>query len=184
MGQTSRNIIRVQIRGPVFFASFRAILAILGIKEMFENIELFISGKASLKVEKSGLPTTRDLQVSVAGLLIKMANADNFLAAKEIKALIETLGKEFSLNDQEVGDLISIAEFMIKDSVRLDEFLATINDRFDKSQKRTLFSMIWKVMKADGLVTQSEAKLASALALQLNLNKEDILEAQKLTRAK
>jgi len=151
---------------------------------MFENLDIFLQGRASLNVEKTGLPTEKDLQIATTAILVQMAESDGNLAQQEITSLVNVLKREFKVSEEDAGHLINLADFMRKDKGKLDEFVALINERFEKSQKLTVFSMLWKIMQADGLISTTEATLAAELAGALKLSEEDVIRARDMANIK
>lgn len=147
---------------------------------MFENLDLFLTGESSLRVEKSGEPTAYDLQVATAVLLIHMGRKDDNLNSDEINSAVRSLVKQFQIGDTQAGGLLHTADLIQESPEKVSELMQVIDERFEKSQKITLIAEIWKTMKADGLVSRVEASFAAEVAQALNLDRDDILKAQEL----
>ncbi|MCB0323158.1 MAG: TerB family tellurite resistance protein [Bdellovibrionales bacterium] len=147
---------------------------------MFEKINQFLAGTASLGVESSGQPTARDLQIATAALLVKMAFVDERLADEEMKALVGNLNRQFHLSDTEAGDLLEVADYLRRDQAKLSELINLIHKRFEEAQRITIVAMLCRVMHADGVVTKLEAHLASEVAQSLKLSIAQIEAAQEM----
>lgn len=147
---------------------------------MFKNMDQFLQGAASLEVDVSGQLSQRELQISTAALLIRMAHADDKLTNGEIDAMVSTMDKLFVLQGNVAGDLLEVADFLRRDHAKLDDLLSLINAHFDTSQKQSIIAMLWKVMNADGFIDPFEANLAAEISLKLGLSVEEVKKAQSL----
>ncbi len=147
---------------------------------MFQNLDLFLRGASTLEVDISGQLSERELQICAAALLLQMAHVDENLTNGEIDVMVQTMDKQFVLQGNVAGDLLEVADFLRKDSNKLNELLRMVNDRFGASQKETIVAMLWKLMNADGSINYFEAHLAAEISSKLGLSVEQVKRAQAL----
>ena len=119
---------------------------------MLENLKDFIKGDTSLRVNKGGEPSSKDLQVATGVLLLEMAGADQDYAPEEVRTIFSTMEKQFNISDSETLDILESADQMRQQEGKFDEFVNVINENFSDKQKMLLLAMIWKVILADELV--------------------------------
>ncbi|MCB0337029.1 MAG: TerB family tellurite resistance protein [Bdellovibrionales bacterium] len=150
------------------------------IQMIFKNVLEFFRGMAPLSVDRDGVPTSHDLQVAAVALLIEMACVDDDFSAPEVESIAEILKVEFELNSVEVQDLIEIATYASGNPERVKDFIVSINDSFNSSQRQRILGLVWKVILSDGVVLQEETRLAMELRMKLNLTVEEAVRAQQI----
>ena len=149
---------------------------------MAETVEKFLDDKGFLRIDKSGNPATRDLCISTAALLVRMAMSDNILQDSELDSICRSLNRHFELTDAEAGDVIEVADFLVRDKSTVDNFIKLVNERLEKSQKITLVALLWKVMMADGLASEVEAHFAVDVTKALQLSNGDVVKAKRMVQ--
>ncbi len=119
------------------------------------------------------------VELATAALLVEMQRADlvsDTLDEAEIRAL---LARHFSLDDEAVSNLVSLANDRADQSVSLHEFTRLIHDRFDIAQKTTVVEMLWRVAFADGRVDAHEEHLVRKVADLLYLPQVAFIKAKE-----
>ncbi len=119
------------------------------------------------------------VELATAALLVEMQRADlvaDELDEAETRAL---LARHFSLDDEAVSNLISLANDRADRSVSLHEFTRLIHDRFDVAQKTTVVEMLWRVALADGRVDAHEEHLVRKVADLLYLPQVAFIKAKE-----
>lgn len=119
------------------------------------------------------------VELATAALLVEMQRAD--LVADELdEAEIRTLlARHFSLDDEAVSNLVSLANDRADRAVSLHEFTRLIHDRFDIAQKTTVVEMLWRVAFADGRVDAHEEHLVRKVADLLYLPQVAFIKAKE-----
>lgn len=147
---------------------------------MFEHAKEFFRGNASLKVEKSGEFSPRDLQVATAVILIDMACKDASLNQTELETIVQTMEAQFGLTPAQAADLLEIAVAASERRERFGEMIELINSHFDENQRQLVLACVWKVVLADGHADRFETEFATELRTRLNLPLERALMARKM----
>ncbi|MCO6430745.1 MAG: TerB family tellurite resistance protein [Deltaproteobacteria bacterium] len=146
---------------------------------MFENLKDLLS-HSTLTVDASGQPTSRDLRISVVVLLLSLANADGNLSSPEVGALCTSTFRKMGLEEHETGELMEVADFLVRDSAKLDSFLAALRDGFNSNQKQLLLALLWRIIMADQKVEKLEGIMAAEIRTKLGLSLEQGVRARKL----
>jgi uncharacterized tellurite resistance protein B-like protein len=119
------------------------------------------------------------VELATAALLVEMQRAD--LVADEIDEaeVRAVLARHFSLDDEAVSNLVSLANDRADRAVSLHEFTRLIHDRFDVAQKTTVVEMLWRVALADGRVDAHEEHLVRKVADLLYLPQVAFIKAKE-----
>ncbi|MDC0358629.1 TerB family tellurite resistance protein [Oligoflexia bacterium] len=147
---------------------------------MFERIGDFFRGQTSLKIDKNGSPTDKDLHIAAIVVLIEMACSDNEFLPEELDTIVEIMSHRFELPQNEVGELMEISKFLRKDGEKINEFISIVNECFDDNQRQMLLSMAWQVVTSDNHAHEDEVAFAAKLRKRLNLSLEQAVRAQQM----
>ncbi|MEX0900679.1 MAG: TerB family tellurite resistance protein [Gammaproteobacteria bacterium] len=144
---------------------------------MLDTLKRYFEGRlATAEHDDTGVDA---VELATAALLVEMQRADlvaDELDEAEIRAL---LARHFSLDDEAVSNLISLANDRADHAVSLHEFTRLIHDRFDTAQKTTVVEMLWRVAFADGRVDAHEEHLVRKVADLLYLPQVAFIKAKE-----
>jgi uncharacterized tellurite resistance protein B-like protein len=147
---------------------------------MFHKVKEFFAGKTSLEIDQSGEPTSKDIQIATAVLLLEMAGSDEDYAPEEVKTCFAVLERQFDIDDQETIDIFETADTLRRETGKIDEFVAKINEHFNDKQKQIVMAMIWRVIIADEVVDSYEQRFATQLRTRLQLTRKQAEDAKNL----
>ena len=147
---------------------------------MFENIKEFLN-QAELTIDVNGEPTSHDLKVAVMVLLTKLAHSDNDFNSEELQAISENLAIDFEISDSEIGEIIQIADFLVRDEAKVEQFITAIHDGFNSDQKQLIVSLLWKIVLSDEVINEAEVILVNNISKQIGLTLEQSVRARQLT---
>ncbi len=118
------------------------------------------------------------IRVATAVLLLEMAHADDQLHRLESSLVRKILQERFSLSDETLGDLMTLAESERRESLDLFQFSREINENFTKEEKLEVMAHLWRVVFVDGEMDPHEEALARQLATLLRLSHREMIEAK------
>ena len=118
------------------------------------------------------------LRIATCAILVEIANSDDEFTDDERVRIVEALSEKFDLSDDEAHELIEIAEERIKESIDIWGFTKTINEVFTEDQKISVLEAIWKVIYADGELSQHEDSLVHKLSYLLGLKHQQLIDAK------
>lgn len=124
----------------------------------------------------------RRLRIAAAALLLEIAHADDEFSAAERAQIEEALARHFDLDPSTVVELIELAEQERRQATDLFQFTSLVNRHYDEGQRMVLAELVWRVVYADGRLTQHESALARKLASLLELRPGYLAEARKRVR--
>lgn len=96
------------------------------------------------------------LRLATAVMLLEVMRADGDFAGAERRAVIDALRDEFALADDEIAQLVEMAERAARDATDWFEFTSHINDHFDMAAKVRMVELMWRVAYADGHLSDRE----------------------------
>ena len=90
------------------------------------------------------------LQLAAAVLLVEVMRADAGMDDAERRAVIATLQAEFALAEDQMAQLVELAEATARSAHDFHTFTSRINDSFGPEQKIRMVEAMWRVACADG----------------------------------
>lgn len=118
------------------------------------------------------------LQLACAALLIEIARADTSQDGVEITTLRSVIGKQFTLDESALDDLVQLAEVESDMATSLYEFTQLINDEFNADEKFQLMRWMWQVAYADGELDKYEEHLIRKLGDLLYIPHQQFIRAK------
>jgi uncharacterized tellurite resistance protein B-like protein len=140
------------------------------VKEMFQSGNFTYNERIFSDEQKT--------QIAATTLFIEIAKADSDFSTGEHDKIIEILKKYFSLNSEQVEELIALANEWIKGSVSLYEFTDIINKHFTQDEKYELVKNLWGIVYVDNVLDKYEEHLIRIISNNLNLSHRDMIAAK------
>ena len=93
---------------------------------------------------------SQNIDKTCTALIIEVALADKVFDESEVHLLKEMLLKAYTLEAEDIQDLIENAEKSVEESTSLYEYTREVNDNFDYESKLNLIDQLWRIAFADG----------------------------------
>ncbi|NOX16783.1 MAG: TerB family tellurite resistance protein [Chlorobi bacterium] len=120
----------------------------------------------------------KQFQIATCALFLELAYADDEFASEEKDLIINVMKKTFNLNDDEVNELIKLAEEQINNSVSIYEFTNIINEKFDSDQKYAIVENLWRLIFVDKKFHAYEDYFIHKIVNNLHLSHKDMIAAK------
>jgi uncharacterized tellurite resistance protein B-like protein len=139
----------------------------------------------SLFAKHSTMPSTpsvdpnRALKVAACALLLEMAYADDKFTTDERVRIEEIVAQHFALNAEATRELLEAADRERREATDLFQLTSVITRNYDEGQRLLLSELLWRVVYADGVLSEHEDYLAQKLAVLLDLRPGYLAEARK-----
>jgi uncharacterized tellurite resistance protein B-like protein len=147
---------------------------------MIDSIRTFFAKNAAPEAADAGPDAAqRRLRVAACALLLEMAHADADFSEAERRHIEEVVRVHFALDARTALELIALAEAERREAVGLHEFTSLITRHYDEGQRMVLAELLWRVVYADGTLSERESMLARRLASLLELRPGYLSEARK-----
>lgn len=150
---------------------------------MIEALKSFFARKAvpesSAHGAADGGGADQKLRVAACALLLEIAYADDVFTPEERAHLEDSVMRHFGLDVATAGELIAFADEERKAALDLFQFTSLIKEHYDEGQRLVLAEVLWRIVYADGRLTDREGALARRLAHLLDLPAGYLAEARK-----
>src|SRR5699024_1525528 len=88
------------------------------------------------------------LQLATAALLLEVARADQDVHSVELSTVEQVIARTFQLAENEVNELMQLAEEETRNATSDYPFTTLVNQGFDHADKVGLVEMLWEVAYA------------------------------------
>lgn len=146
---------------------------------MFDIVNDYIEGRITLEVDSLGNPSSRELKVATAFVLFELCRVDDSFARNELQTLLESFSQLFDCTDSETGEMMQVIEALGDKPELLSRFCETLRSNFGADQRRSLLSIVWRIILADGEVEVDETRYATRLRALLGLSMEQAILARQ-----
>lgn len=122
------------------------------------------------------------LQLATAVLLVEVMRAEPALGVAERRAVVAALRQKFALSEEEIGDLVALAEETARSANDFHQFTSALNEGFSQEQKIRIVENMWGVAFADGHLDAHENHLISKVAGLLHVTHGEYIAAKMRAR--
>lgn len=119
------------------------------------------------------------LQVAACALLLEIAYADQEFTDDERRHVEEIVTRHFDLDAESARELMSVADEARRQAFDLHQFTAEVARHYDEGQRMVLAELMWRIVHADGKLSEHETSLARKLAGLLELRPGYLAEARR-----
>ncbi|NKE64401.1 TerB family tellurite resistance protein [Ramlibacter sp. RBP-2] len=132
--------------------------------------------------ERSEAEQSHFLRLATAVLLVEVMRADPALGVAERRAVVAGLRAKFALSDQEIGELVALAEETARSANDFHQFTSALNEGFGQEQKIRIVENMWRVAFADGHLDAHENHVISKVAGLLHVTHGEYIAAKMRAR--
>ena len=108
-------------------------------------------------------------------LAYEVARADGNISDDELNSLLNEIEKITADVNKNPDEIFSLIKNYSENSVSFHEFIADINNDFNKEDKLELIQYLWDVAYADNVLDVNEERLIRRIANLINLKDLDVL---------
>lgn len=137
---------------------------------MLESLKAFFNRNAAPAAAGDAPDeATRRLHVAACALLLELAHADGEFAEAEQRHIEQALAGHLDLPEEQVRELITLAEKERSEAIDLHQFTSLIVRHYDEGQRLVLAEILWRVVLADGKLSEHEDSLMQKIGRLLDL---------------
>ena len=118
------------------------------------------------------------IPLAAAVLLLEVAHTDGEFHPAEEQLLGELLQEHFNVPDEDLDELLSLAEDARRNSVDLHQFTREINKNFTQPEKEQIIVAVWELVYADGRLDHFEEALMRQLGTLIGLSHRQLIEGK------
>jgi uncharacterized tellurite resistance protein B-like protein len=124
----------------------------------------------------------QNIDKTCTALIIEVALADKVFDESEVNLLKEMLLKAYTLEAEDIQDLIENAEKSVEESTSLYEYTREVNDNFDYESKLNLIDQLWRIAFADGHLDKYEEHVVRKIADLIHISHNDFIQSKLKNR--
>jgi uncharacterized tellurite resistance protein B-like protein len=117
-------------------------------------------------------------QLAAASLMVEVMVIDRHLDSAELSVIKQLLEQQFELDDDEISQLILLAQKEVDEATSLFQFTRLVNDHFDRSSKKHLMKSLWQVAFADTQLDKHEEAIIRRIAELIHLSHSDFIRSK------
>ena len=144
---------------------------------MLSSIKRFFESKISHSEDENS-SSIKKIDLACAALLIEVINSDNELDERELKEFIETLRESLSLSEEELSELVKLAESEANQATSLYEFTRLINDEYEYEEKVGLIENMWRIAFSDEQLDKYEEHLIRKISDLIYVSHSDFIKTK------
>ena len=136
-------------------------------------INIFRKNKKPKDVKSS---PSYEIELIGVVLAYEIARSDGDISESELSLLMEETKKIALKSNKTDAEILTIIETYSKNSVSFHEFIADINNEFNKEEKLSLISFLWDVAYADSKLDVDEERLIRRIADLIRIKDIEVLK--------
>ena len=145
---------------------------------MIDFVKKFFSANDAGSSQEAAGGSEHDIRVATCALFVEMANIDNEFGATERNHIVSMLTGEYGLSDDYADELTGLAREELDGSIDLWRFTNLINQNYSKEEKTQIIELIWRLVYADGHLSEHENYLIHKLGKMLRFTHRELIEAK------
>lgn len=150
---------------------------------MLNKLSRFIERHLQPAGGSSPVLSDHQKQLAVAALLVEVAMADHQFSEAEMNNLAAILERKFSLSNDELTELISLAKNETNHATSLHQFTQLINQYCTTEEKFKLMKAMWEMAYADGNLDKYEDYIIRKVADLIYVPHTEFIRAKSLVKA-
>jgi uncharacterized tellurite resistance protein B-like protein len=120
----------------------------------------------------------KTIELATAVLMIEISLADDHIQEEERNVIKIVLSDHFKLSNEEINELIDLAENEVNHAVSLYEFTRLLNDALSMSDKINIIESLWHVAYADAVLDKYEEYYIRKIADLLYISHSDYIQTK------
>lgn len=120
----------------------------------------------------------KTIELATAVLMIEISLADDHIQDEERNVIKTILSDHFKLSEEEINELIDLAENEVNHAVSLYEFTRLLNDALSISDKINIIESLWHVAYADTVLDKYEEYYIRKIADLLYISHSDYIQTK------
>jgi len=149
---------------------------------MLNSIKSFFEEKLQQKENQTDSPAVSKTDLACAALLIEVINSDHELDDRETEAFLEVLQSSLDIPEDDLKEMVRLAEAQAHQATSLYEFTRLINDEYDYNQKLKLVENMWRIAFSDKELDKYEEHLIRKVSELIYVSHSDFIKTKLTAR--
>ena len=148
---------------------------------MLSSIRAFFDQKLADPPSPDNLIASKT-QLACAALFIEVMKADYELDDREKSELVSLLQSSLNIQEEDIQELMRLAQEEADQATSLYEFTRLINDEYSYSQKVQLVQSMWRIAFSDEQIDMYEEHLIRKVSDLIYVSHTDFIKAKIIAR--
>ncbi len=149
---------------------------------MLNSIKSFFEDKLSKSDSDENSSSVSSTDLASAALLIEVINSDHELDERETEEFLEVLQSSLDIPEEDLNEIVRLAEEQAHQATSLYEFTRLINDEYDYQQKLQLIGNMWRIAFSDKELDKYEEHLIRKVSELIYVSHSDFIKAKLQVR--
>lgn len=145
---------------------------------MFLALKQFFEDKLFISAEQAAPQKDKRIELASAALMLELMSTDSRIDPRERQALTLLLSETFSLDQDSLQELISLAETATIEATSLFEFTSLINESYSYEQRVKLIENLWRVAFADHKLDRYEEHMIRKVGDLIHVKHSDFIRTK------
>ena len=145
---------------------------------MLRNIQKFFDERLLPGGVSGDSDTEHVLRLAIAALLLEMTHMDGEVWPEQRKAAETAVLDHFDLEEEEVKELLALAEAERAESTDYFQFTSLINDAYAQDEKIRLVELLWHIAYANESLHKYEEHMVRKIADLLHVSHKAFIAAK------
>ncbi|HJN94995.1 MAG: hypothetical protein CMQ15_02945 [Gammaproteobacteria bacterium] len=149
---------------------------------MLDTIKRFFENRLTQEVTVDPAVDLNKTDLACAALLIEVMNSDHELDERETDEFLKVLQDSLKVSDEDLDQLIALAQTQSKQATSLYEFTRLINDSYNYEQKVLLIENMWRIAFSDEHLDKYEDHLIRKITELIYVTHSDFIRSKLKVR--
>lgn len=149
---------------------------------MLSSIKSFFEEKLQQKAKEEDSLGVSSTDLACAALLLEVINSDHELDDRETAAFLEVLQTSLNIPEDDLKQMVRLAEAQAHQATSLYEFTRLINDEYDYPQKLKLIENMWRIAFSDKELDKYEEHLIRKVSELIYVSHSDFIRMKLQVR--
>ena len=145
---------------------------------MLDTIKRFFENKLAQEVAVEQALGLNKTDLACAALLIEVMNSDHELDERETEEFLKVLQDSLKVSDEDLDQLIELAQTQSQQATSLYEFTRLINDSYNYEQKVLLIENMWRIAFSDEHLDKYEDHLIRKISELIYVAHSDFIRSK------
>jgi uncharacterized tellurite resistance protein B-like protein len=145
---------------------------------MLSTIKNFFDTKLVHDEQEESSLSVSKIDLVCAALLIEVINSDHELDERESKEFMQVISESLDVSDEDLNELVELAEAEAHKATSLYEFTRLINDEYDYEEKCGLIEKMWRIAFSDEQLDKYEEHLIRKISELIYVSHSDFIRGK------
>ena len=145
---------------------------------MIAAIRQFFDNQLASPEQETSEHKVERLRLASAALMFELLKTDRHIDDRETRMLRQVLARTFAMDEQQLDDVIKLAEEEAAQAVSLYEFTSLMNETYDYEDKVLLVENLWRLALADDHLDKYEEQMIRKTADLLYVSHSDFIKTK------